>query len=240
MKLLLKLDNMKYIFIVILLLCLVLIPVMEAHAAPQKYEECNPGGYEFTPWTGNGRWRAQTFTATSTHLVTSVKVRIKRFGSPGEVVLSIRNADPGPTGGDLVSKTLINPGTGGLSWEEFVFPSAFTVEEGNLYAICIRTPNQPVPDADYVGWAAHFTNQCDGGKHWYSDDGGSYWSDSTTYDQHFEVWGEPPPPPPPPPVGGELYPVDKLAVTMPWITLIAIIAGGIGIFLVRRKAHKRI
>jgi len=196
-------HNTKYVVIAIFLFCLVLIAPTKAYAAPQKYEECFPGTEQFTPVTMDGRWRAQTFTAISTHSVTSVKVRIIRYGSPGEVVLSIRNTDlGGPTGSDLAAATLSNPGSQGVvEWVEFVFPSACTAEEGKVYSIIIRTPAAPYPVNDFVGWAAHYTDQCPGGNHWYSDNDGFNW-DPTDYDQHFEVWGEPAQPSPPAPAQG--------------------------------------
>lgn len=39
------------------------------------------------------------------------------------------------------------------------------------------------------------------------------------------------------PVGGEIYPVDKAALLVPWIALAAVIIAG-GVFLVRRKAYR--
>ncbi|HUU65511.1 MAG TPA: SdrD B-like domain-containing protein [Dehalococcoidales bacterium] len=40
---------------------------------------------------------------------------------------------------------------------------------------------------------------------------------------------------PPVPVGGEVYPVNKLAILMPWITLAALLAGSISWFAPRRR-----
>ena len=39
----------------------------------------------------------------------------------------------------------------------------------------------------------------------------------------------------PPPVGGEAYPVNKLAILVPWITLAALLAGSISWFALRRR-----
>lgn len=47
---------------------------------------------------------------------------------------------------------------------------------------------------------------------------------------------EPPPPSKPPAVGGEVYPINKVALLAPWITLAAAIIAG-GIILIRRRVH---
>ena len=51
--------------------------------------------------------------------------------------------------------------------------------------------------------------------------------------------GQPPPPPPPPPVGvgGEDYPINKVAVLAPWLALAAAIIAGTSIFMRRRGAQ---
>jgi len=45
----------------------------------------------------------------------------------------------------------------------------------------------------------------------------------------------PPAPAPPPPVGGEAYPVNKLAILAPWTAVGAILAGGAGWYASRRR-----
>ena len=42
--------------------------------------------------------------------------------------------------------------------------------------------------------------------------------------------------PPPPAVGGDVFPVNKMALTAPWIALGVIILAG-GVYLIRRRVH---
>jgi len=46
-------------------------------------------------------------------------------------------------------------------------------------------------------------------------------------------------PPLPPPVGGEAYPVNKLAISAPWIALAALLVGGISWLILRRCKTQR-
>ena len=64
-------------------------------------------------------------------------------------------------------------------------------------------------------------------------------SDYVTYDDWLTEWCEECPlyePTPPPAVGGEVYPINKVALLAPWITLAAAIIAG-GIILIRRRVH---
>lgn len=92
---------------------------------------------------------AQTFTATSSYNLASVKVMISRLNTPCIVVLSIRNTNPDgtpfgvvppDTSGNLVSKSLSSenlPGDFSYSLVEFVFDSPLQLTEGNVYAIVL-------------------------------------------------------------------------------------------------------
>ncbi|MFC2013359.1 choice-of-anchor Q domain-containing protein [Chloroflexota bacterium] len=69
------------------------------------------------------------------------------------------------------------------------------------------------------------------------DDDGEALCDIGAYEY---VYVPPPPPSQPPPsgdaVGGDVYPVNKVALIVPWIALAAVILAG-GIFLIRRRVH---
>ena len=59
-------------------------------------------------------------------------------------------------------------------------------------------------------------------------------------DDYYEIWytsyqGPPCEAPAPPPVGGEAYPINKGGVLLPWIALLAAVAAGTSLLLVKRR-----
>ena len=231
--------------LILILLVSMALPIGIAYAS-QLFEYYNVATYSSGLIICENRWVAQTFTAESDHSVTSVRLPLRREGDPGMVTVSIQGTDENghPNGTELASETIAGstlPAAGGV-WTEIFFTTPCNLTGGQKYAIVVRAPFAVYdPDYEFVVWYMGYdwgAGTYDEGNLEESQNGGSTWSSSTTSDLQFEVYGDEPPPPPP--VGGELYPVDKLAVIVPWITLTAIIAGGIGVLLIRRKAHKQI
>lgn len=227
------------LFALVMALSLAMLPALVVQAA-NLYEYYNTGqdgsaGFHST------YWRAQTFTAESDHSVTSVKLQIWRSGLPGTVTVSIRATDGSghPAGSDLTSGTINgNTLTTTPGWYEIALTS-YNLTSGTKYAIVVRAPSGNL--TNYLRWGFDQSSPTyAGGNYEYSGDSGSTWTSNTDRDFMFEVWGEPPPPPPGPPpveVGGEVYPVNKLAVLAPWIALAAVIISGVTIVIRRRRAR---
>jgi hypothetical protein len=158
--------------------------------------------YEYSnTYTGAGRsaiyadfWYAETFTVGSeSHTVVSVKLLLIRVGSPsGNFIVGITETDanghPKPT--YLTSKTVSAssiPTTKG--WVEFVMDSEITLNANTKYAIMCKCPDGD--PSNYIAWYRSTSDIYSGGWFTYTYDGGSTWSDMTTYDGQFEVWGNP-------------------------------------------------
>jgi len=228
--------------LVILLLLFVALPIGVAYAA-QLFEHYNPSTYGSGLNVVEKRWVAQTFTAESAHPVISVKLPIERRGDPGDVTVSIQGTDGSghPDGTELASETIAGstlPGGGGV-WAEISFTTPCDLTEGQKYAIVACAPYSDYMANKYVVWwlgNGYGGGAYDGGNTEESSNSGSTWSSNLTNDLQFEVYG-PSAPPPPPAVGGEVYPVNKITLVVPWITLAAAIIAG-GVFLITRKAYR--
>lgn len=102
---------------------------------------------------GANVWVGQTFTASASYSITSVKLKLYRLGSPGTITVSIRATSSGlPTGNDLCvgttdGDTLTTSSSG--EWREITFGSAYTLTSGTVYAICVRALNGAIPNIAY-------------------------------------------------------------------------------------------
>ena len=137
-------------------------------------------------------WQCQTFTTTSAYVISSVKLKIYRVGSPGTITVSIRATDVGgkPTGADLASgttdgDTLTTSSSG--EWREITFGTPYSLSGTTKYAIVASTAS-----GDYeneVLWKRDATSPTySGGSAGDSTDSGSSWSLITTQDMMFECW----------------------------------------------------
>jgi hypothetical protein len=93
-------------------------------------------------------WRAQTFTPSQTHTVTSVQLPLLKVGNPtGDVIVSIRatNSLGQPTGGDLatgkIATSSIVASWSPARWYTFDLGAGYQLEQGKMYAIVWRAPN---------------------------------------------------------------------------------------------------
>ena len=81
---------------------------------------------------GGVYWESQTFTASSTYDIGSVKLKLYRIGTPGTLTVSIRATDGNgqPTGADLASGTTdgntLTTNTSG-EWREITFSSSYAL-----------------------------------------------------------------------------------------------------------------
>ena len=140
-------------------------------------------------------WWAQTFTPSTAHKITSVKLLLYRAGSPGTITVSIRATDGSghPTGGDLCSGTTNGntlPTGSPYEWREITLGAGCDLSAGTKYAIVARATSGS--SSNKVYWRSDSTSPTyAGGNFEYSTNSGSSWTTYTNYDCLFEDWGEP-------------------------------------------------
>jgi hypothetical protein len=162
--------------------------------APGLYENYNTGNDNYYS-AGQDYFAAQSFTAESTHMVSSVKLLISRNGTNiGTVYAKIyaTNVDGEPTGDALCSSSTngndlpswyVNP-----EWIEFTFDNTINIVNETKYAIVLSAPN--TGGGDFVSWEIDNSSPTyTGGNLLYSFDSGDTWSNETSADCMFEVWG---------------------------------------------------
>ena len=168
-----------------------------AYASPATlYEYYNTGDDSSVPGGIYGaRWRAQTFTPSVAHKITSVKLKLFRSGSPGTVTVSIRATDGSghPTGADLCSGTTNGntlPTASPYEWREITLGSGYNLSASTKYAIVTRAPSGT--SVNYLDWRYKSSGTYTGGWYELSNDSGATWTSATAADFMFEEWGEVP------------------------------------------------
>jgi hypothetical protein len=137
-------------------------------------------------------WRAQTFTTTSAYLTTAVALYGWKYGSPGNVTVSIRAVDDDgkPTGDDLCYITVSDDVLSALptmAWHTFTFSSSHALDDDTQYAIIIRAPSGN--GGNYYAPFGYSSSGYAGGGSVNGD--GSIWGEvSATKDINFRVYGE--------------------------------------------------
>ena len=138
-------------------------------------------------------WKAQTFTPTAAHKITSVKLKIFRVLLPGIITVDIRDTDGSahPTAAVLCSGTTdgdtLTVNTAG-EWREIILgdgrnPKAFT-----KYAIVVRALSGDA--GNYVSWRVDNTAPTyAGGCAEESINSGASWTSIAGTDFMFEEWG---------------------------------------------------
>lgn len=161
-----------------------------------KYEYYTPTPSAELPWgpAYGVNWKGQTFTPSTAHKITSVKLLLYRTGSPGTYTVSIRATSGGsPTGGDLCSGSIdgntLTTDTGGL-WYEITLGAGADLTASVQYAICMRAPDgnsgNAVQSRGRSGDATYA-----GGTRVYSVNSGVDWGSIGGDDHSFEEWGDP-------------------------------------------------
>jgi hypothetical protein len=141
------------------------------------------------------RWLAQTFRTEKVHTIHSVKLKLSRYFTPGEVVVSIRATDATyPIGADLSSGSTDGatlPPLMDYEWREIILSPKVTLSDYTLYAIVVRLTNGSPFNCIY--WRRDSTIRgYPIGAHCHSTDYGNTWSRFTGVDDMFEEWGTPP------------------------------------------------
>ena len=169
-----------------------LLPAIPASAAT-LYESYSTG-YNIDVNVFRNVWRAQTFTPSVPHKITSVKLYIARTGLPGTTTVSIRETDVDghPTGADLCSGTTDGdtlPTSFPFEWREITLGAGFNLDADTKYAIVVRAPTGD--STNKVVWGADNSDPTYAGGNLEAsyNDGGS-WSSDTGDDFMFEEWGD--------------------------------------------------
>lgn len=155
------------------------------------YEHYNTGDNLYSMAYG-ALWFGQSFTPTTTHQITSVKLKLWKDGSPGTVTVSIRATEGGvPIGEDLCSGTTDGdtlPDNPDTEWREITLGNGCTLNASTMYAIVFRALDG---DSDNTAdWRGDTTSPTyTGGAYLDSDDSGSSWGSFDSADFMFEEWG---------------------------------------------------
>jgi len=122
-------------------------------------------------------WRAQTFTPSIAHIITSVKITGQSHGTPGILTISIQavNGAGKPDGTDLTSGTTDGDTFPTVGHEEReISLTSYALYANVEYAIVVKALNAVTPNDFY--WRGGGTDYARG-KGWYTDDSGSTWID---------------------------------------------------------------
>ena len=142
-------------------------------------------------WGATDFWASQTFTIGTTgdnenFTITSIKLKLYRELTPGDVTVSIRAASR--TGADLSTGTTsgdtLTTDTGG-EWREITM-TALTLESDTTYSIVVRALGGDA--SNLIKWRLDVGQGYTGGKGAVSTNGGGYWSGQNV-DYMFEIWG---------------------------------------------------
>lgn len=170
--------------------------------SPAMYEYWDTGGDTDSFKIDSANVTYQTFTTNTTdisHSVTSFKLKLKRVGTPGNVVASIKhtaNSTTGqtcwsyPTGDNIISATL-DGDTFDLNytWYEFIPDVETCLSANTTYAIVVKADSGD--SSNYIMWQADAGGGYTGGNSGYSTDSGVNWTNNCPTDQLFEIWGNP-------------------------------------------------
>lgn len=138
---------------------------------------------------------AQTFTVGNTgndvsHLITSLKLRMRRVDTPREFIASIRATDGAglPTGPDLTSAIYTDTLPLYIEWIEITLPQ-YKLTRNTKYAIVIGAPDAPGGGGGIVEWSRSTAYGYGGGAWCYSVDHGVTWGTVLTRDFTFYEYG---------------------------------------------------
>jgi hypothetical protein len=138
-------------------------------------------------------WRAQTFTPTISHTVTSIKFKAYRDGASNYTVTAGIYATSGglPTGSPLATGTMASSGITTSSpgaWYEITIGAGANLVASTMYAIVID--NKDADTGNRLLWRQDTNSAYAGGSACLSSDSGANWeSYGVNDDVMFEEWG---------------------------------------------------
>jgi len=160
-----------------------------------RYEYYNTG-YNSDSGVYATLWKAQTFTPSVAHRITSVKLLIRRVLLPGIITVGIRetNVVGHPTGADLCSGTIDGDSLTDSwppEWYEITLGTGWNLDADTKYAIVVRALTGNALNS--LLWGSDITSPTyDGGNYELSGNSGVSWTSTPGTDFMFEEWGEPP------------------------------------------------
>lgn len=168
--------------------------VMATEGSPSLYEYLDTNNDTSADDIYGANWGYQTFTVDEAHTVESLYLLIKRTGSPGDVVASIKHTSGGtPTGEDLGSVTYDGDTfSTSESWYIFDFSDQGVVLEAAQYAIVVKAVDGD--DSNDVQWACDASgglSEGEPGNAGHSTNSGVTWSSDAPQDNLFKIWGYP-------------------------------------------------
>ena len=157
------------------------------------YDYYNTGDDGADGMSSSNKYQAQTFTASASYTIESVKLKLFKTGSPGTFTVEIQGVDGSgdPDGSAITSGTYdgdtLTTSTSG-AWYQITFGAGTALTSGTEYAIVVYCSTADA--SNYI------TMRLDSSSPTYSDgyrvtstDGGSSWSQDTTRDYVFETYG---------------------------------------------------
>jgi hypothetical protein len=156
------------------------------------FEYCNTGFQNGGYGTGYGTdQECQSFTPSTYHTITSVKLLVKRGDTDdiGNLKVEIKAADVNhkPTGAALCSGTADNTSWANWGWIEITLGAGANLNAGTEY--CIVCSYEDSGDSAWSATAAG-SNVYAGGVLSYSSNSGSTWTQTAGSDYLFEEWGD--------------------------------------------------
>ncbi len=159
-------------------------------------------------------WKAQTFTPQVNYTIKSVKLKLWKQGTPGNLVVSIKETDANgyPTGNDLCAVSYDTTGITTSSpgaWYGITLNDGFNLIKNKKYAIVLRATGS---SGNQINWRRDSTDPTyDRGNAEISSDSGGSWSNYTS-DAMFETWGDPYVAPSNSPADVKVYPIPNVGI----------------------------
>lgn len=181
------------ILLLVGMLALTLLPLSVVQAAPivETWESYTTGADNITAVYG-GHWVAQSFTVTpESHSVRWVRLSMYRLGSPGTVVVGIREVDGSgfPIGDDLATGTVnANVMSNSTAAWYGILVDEYSLSYDTTYTIVVSAEEGDASNALYVmsdDSAATYA----GGTKMHTTTGGLAWSEDTGHDLQFAIVG---------------------------------------------------
>lgn len=137
-------------------------------------------------------WGMQSWTTTSAYTITDVALYCYKYGSCGDVTVSIRKTTGGkPSGDDLCSVTVDESEISNFptrAWYTFTLDTSYALDDATQYAIVFRATSGDA--ANYFGPFGYGSTGYVGGGLASSPNSGDTWGTvSTTNDMDFRIYG---------------------------------------------------
>ncbi len=146
-----------------------------------------------------GYWRGQTFTVGVDGKLTRIKVYIRRYYSPGDLVAELHGVSGGMPNSTIYASVRIPQDdipTSAAAWVNITFSNPVDVSAGEVYAIVLHVYNNGGSQLYLYSWYQYgsYSNVYSRGHMVLSSDGGSSWScpdSSEYYDFDFVTYVDP-------------------------------------------------